>query len=93
MDTAMRVDPECVYLRLEPGATLINYKTGATRSVAAIELHWKSDPAKPRSGWQHRTFVESESAPTIGALLREIGEWLDSSDNLEDALTKIERKP
>lgn len=84
----MRVDPIGVYLRLEPGATLINHKTGATRTTPVVELHWKADSGR----WAHRSFVASDEAPTLGAVLATMGRWLDDYSDLQAALTELEGK-
>lgn len=83
----MRVDPEGIYLRLEPGATLINFKTGATRTTPCVELHWKSGRK-----WMRKTFVGSDATPTLAAILVGIAAWLQSHDNIEVALTGLEVK-
>lgn len=80
----MRIDPEGVYLRLEPGATLINYKTGATRTRPCVELHWK-DGRK----WARKSFVGSDETPTLGAILEHLGKWLDSHPDIESALQEL----
>lgn len=80
----MRIDPEGVYLRLEPGATLINYKTGKTRTRPCVELHWKDGRR-----WARKTFVGSDEAPTLGAILEHLAKWLDSHPDIEAALDEV----
>lgn len=83
----MRVDPEGIYLRLEPGATLINFKTGATRTTPCVELHWKSGRK-----WVCQSFIGSDAAPTLAAILVHVAAWLQSHDNIGVALTSLEVK-
>lgn len=80
----MRVYPECVYLRLEPSVTLISHSTGKVRSTPGVEVHWK-DGRK----WVHRTFIASDTVPTMGAILVQLGELLDSHPDLDAALAAI----
>lgn len=74
----MRLDPADVLLRLEPGAHMINVKTGQVQQRGLVELNWK-DGRK----WVRRSFVTGEDAPTLGAVLAKLGEYLDSHESLE----------
>jgi hypothetical protein len=77
----VRVEPTDVYLRLEPGAHVINYKTGDVRTTPCVELHWKDG-----SKWVRRSFVATDEAPTLGAILRVLGEWADGFADLDAML-------
>lgn len=85
----MRIDPIGVYLRLEPGATLISHTTGRTRTTPVVELHWKSAANR----WLHRSFVANDDAPTLGAVLTTMGKWLDTFPDIQAALDSIEAPP
>ena len=68
----MRIDPETVYLELLPGSTSINFKTGATRRIDVVRLHFKPDPSARK--WVERSFVGDSLAEVLdglAALLRE----------------------
>lgn len=80
----MRVEPYGVYLRLEPGVTVVNYKTGATHTEPCVELHWKTC-----GRWQRKTFLGHDGARSMGALLAAFGVWLDSHPNLDAALREL----
>lgn len=82
----MRVDPDSVYLRLEPCVHLISPGARDTHSVPGVELHWKDG-----NRWERRTIVASDTAPTLGAILRELGELVDTSGNLEAMLDTVRR--
>lgn len=81
----MRVDPECVYLRLEPGATLICHTSRDIRRAPAVEVHWKD------RRWERRTFVGGEGQ-TLADVLRDAADWIGTYDNLEAALDVLRGK-
>lgn len=80
----MRVDPECVYLRLEPAVCIINRKTGAVRYVPGVEVHWKDGRR-----WQRRTFLASEEERTLEDALRQVAEWVGAFPALDAALAVL----
>jgi hypothetical protein len=80
----MRVDPEGIYLRLEPAVHIINRSTGKVRSVAGVEIHWKDGRR-----WERLTLVAPVDDPTLAAALRQVAELIDTFPELEAALDTL----
>jgi hypothetical protein len=81
----MRFGPSDVLLRLEPSAHVLNRETNDVRTVAAVELYWK-----PGRNWKSKTFLHNDGSDGLGAILRDLADWLDACPSLDAALSELD---
>jgi hypothetical protein len=78
----VRIDPETIYLELQPSVCMLNGSTGETRYVPAVKLHFKVGRK-----WEKRVFAANENnGDTLGAILGRIGGWIDDAGGLDAAI-------